>query len=280
MSKNRLITLRKYLTDTRLVASGIVILIVATTGILAPIMTSSDPNALNAQFRLQGPGGDHWLGTDSFGRDLFSRLVYGARLSLMVSVCSVLIGCTIGSAIGLISGYRGGITSMLLMRLVDLLLAFPSILSALFIIAFVGTSVTTLIITIGVLFIPEFARIVHSSVLAVRELDYVSASRALGDTDVRIALRTILPNILAPIAVQFSMALGSAMILESSLSFLGLGPPPPAASWGRMIADASSFLRISAFGLIWPAIAISASVLAFNILGDAIRDRLDPRLRQ
>lgn len=260
--------------------SGIVILIVAIAAVLAPVITSSDPNTLNAQFRLQGPSSEFWLGTDSFGRDLFSRLVYGARLSLIVSLSSVLIGCVIGTTIGLISGYFGGTTSLLLMRLIDLLLAFPTILSALFIIAFVGTSVTTLIVTIGILFVPEFARIVHSSVLAVRELDYVTASMALGNTDLRIAVITILPNIFAPIAVQFSMALGSAMILESSLSFLGLGPPPPSSSWGRMIADASSFLRLSAWGLIWPAITISVSVLAFNILGDAIRDRLDPRLRQ
>lgn len=280
MSRNRLTTLRTYLKDFRLVASGTIILIVVFIGLFAPLLTSSDPEALNAQSRLEGPSSDFWLGTDSFGRDLFTRLVYGARLSLIVSISSVLIGCIFGTAIGMLSGYFGGKTSMILMRLVDLLLAFPSILSALFIIAFVGTSTTTLIVTIGVLFIPEFARIVHSSVLAVRELDYVNASRALGNTDLRITLHTILPNILAPIAVQFSMALGGAMILESSLSFLGLGPPPPAASWGRMIADASSFLRVSAFGLIWPAIAISASVLAFNILGDAIRDRLDPRLRQ
>jgi len=272
--------LKTYFRDYRLLGSGLVVAIVILVSVLAPLITSSDPNALNAQHRLEGPSTDFLLGTDSFGRDLFSRLVYGARLSLTVSLGSVIIGCLIGTTIGLVSGYSGGMTSLLLMRVVDLLLAFPTILSALFIIAFVGTSVTTLIITIGILFIPEFARIVHSSVLAVRELDYVSASRTIGNSNFRIAVRTILPNILAPIAVQFSMALGGAMILESSLSFLGLGPPPPASSWGRMISDASAFLRVSAFGLIWPAIAISLSVLAFNILGDAIRDRLDPRLRQ
>jgi peptide/nickel transport system permease protein len=265
--------------DYRLVLSSLVVVAVIVAAIAAPLIATDNPNALNAQNRLQGPGSDSLLGTDSFGRDIWSRLVYGARLSLTVSFSSVLIGCVIGTAIGLISGYAGGISSLILMRLVDLLLAFPSILSALFIIAFVGTSVQTLIITIGILFIPEFARIVHSSVLSVRELDYVSASKTIGNSDFRIAVRTILPNILAPIAVQFSLALGGAMILESSLSFLGLGPPPPASSWGRMISDASSFLRLSPYPLLWPAIAISGSVLAFNILGDVIRDRLDPRLR-
>lgn len=267
------------LKDYRLVLSALVVIAVIVAAITAPMIATSDPNAMNAQNRLQGPGSDSLLGTDSFGRDLWSRLVYGARLSLTVSVSSVLIGCIVGTAIGLISGYAGGVVSLLLMRVVDLLLAFPSILSALFIIAFVGTGVETLIVTIGILFVPEFARIVHSSVLSVRELDYVSASRTIGNSDFRIAVRTILPNILAPIAVQFSLALGGAMILESSLSFLGLGPPPPASSWGRMISDASSFLRLSPYPLLWPAIAISGSVLAFNILGDVIRDRLDPRLR-
>jgi peptide/nickel transport system permease protein len=279
MSSARIRHVTKALTDYRLVVSSLVVIVVVLAALAAPWIATSDPNSLNAQNRLQGPSTDFLLGTDSFGRDLWSRLVYGARLSLTVSFTSVLIGCAVGTTIGLIAGYAGGVTSLLLMRFVDLLLAFPSILSALFIIAFIGTSVQTLIVTIGVLFIPEFARIVHSSVLSVRELDYVSAAKTVGNSDVRIAVRTILPNILAPIAVQFSLALGGAMILESSLSFLGLGPPPPASSWGRMISDASSFMRLSPYGLIWPAIAISGSVLAFNILGDVIRDRLDPRLR-
>lgn len=279
MTRGSIATLLSLLRDFRLVVASLIILVTLVAALGAPWIAPYDPNAINAQHRLQGPSSEFPLGTDSFGRDVFSRLVYGARLSLTVSVSSVIIGSVVGTLIGLLAGYFGGMTSMILMRIVDLLLAFPSILSALFIIAFVGTDIWTLIVTIGILFIPEFARIVHGAVLSVRELAYVEAARTVGNTDARILALSILPNILGPIAVQISLALGGAMILESSLSFLGLGPPPPTSSWGRMISDAASFMRLSAYPLLWPAATISMSVLAFNILGDVIRDRLDPRLR-
>jgi peptide/nickel transport system permease protein len=270
---------RPYLKPRPTIAFGVVLLIVISA-IAAPLIAFQEPETMNARHRLEGPSWEFLLGTDSFGRDLFSRIVYGARLSLTVSVGSVLIGGIVGTAIGLVAGYFGGFAEILLMRLIDLMLAFPSILSALFVVAFVGTDVSTLIITIGILFIPEFARIVHGAALATRRLDYVDASRTVGNSDTRIMVRTVLPNILAPIAVQVSLSMGSAILLESSLSFLGLGPPPPTSSWGRMIADASSFMRLSPYVVLWPAITIAVVVLAFNILGDVIRDQLDPRLRQ
>jgi peptide/nickel transport system permease protein len=265
--------------DPRLLLAAGVIVLVAIAAIGAPWLTPNDPEAMNARNRLQGPSADFLLGTDSFGRDLLSRIVDGARLSMTVSLGSVAIGSVIGTALGLLSGYFGGATELILMRIVDLLLAFPSILSALFVVAFVGTDLTTLTITIGILFVPEFARIVHGAALATKQLDYVEAARTVGNSDRRIILRTVLPNILAPIAVQVSLAMGGAILLESSLSFLGLGPPPPTSSWGRMVADAASFMRLSPWVLLWPALVIAVAVLAFNILGDVIRDRLDPRLK-
>jgi peptide/nickel transport system permease protein len=265
--------------DPRLVFSVGVILLVIIAAIAAPWLAPQSAETMNAQSRLQPPSSLNWLGTDSFGRDLLSRIVYGARLSLVVSVGSVLIGCSVGTLVGLVAGYFGGGIEMLLMRIVDLLLAFPTILTALFVVAFVGSDIKTLIVTIGILFIPEFARIVHSSVLSTKELDYVEASKTVGNTDLRIMAVTILPNIMAPIAVQVSLALGGAILLESSLSFLGLGPPPPTSSWGRMVADAASFMRLSAYPLLWPSLVIAVVVLSFNILGDVIRDKLDPRLK-
>ncbi|MBA2520582.1 MAG: ABC transporter permease [Chloroflexia bacterium] len=265
--------------DSRLLLATAVVVVIVIAAIGAPVLAPRSPEAMNAGNRLEGPSASFVLGTDSFGRDLLSRIIHGARLSLTVSVGSVLIGTVVGTILGLLAGYFGRTTEMVLMRLVDLLLAFPSILSALFVVAFVGTDVSTLIVTIGILFVPEFARIVHGAVLATKQLDYVEAARTVGNSDPRIMVRAILPNILAPIAVQVSLAMGGAILLESSLSFLGLGPPPPTSSWGRMVADAASFMRLSPFVLIWPAAVIAIVVLAFNILGDVIRDRLDPRLR-
>jgi peptide/nickel transport system permease protein len=219
------------------------------------------------------------LGTDEFGRDLFARIIYGARLTLIVSVASVTIAMLLGTLMGMASAFFGPPTDTILMRLADAVLSFPPILLAIFIVAFWGSSVLNVILVIGLLYTPRFQRIAYSATLSVQENDYIMAARAIGARGTRILVRGILPNILAPVLVQVSLSMGTAILLESGLSFLGLGPPPDIPSWGRSIQQSSRFMSQHAWGVVWPAVVISLTVLAFNILGDALRDRLDPRLR-
>jgi peptide/nickel transport system permease protein len=234
---------------------------------------------MDASSRLQGPGGHYLLGTDEFGRDILSRLIHGARLSLFVSLSSVMIASTLGSALGLTVAYSGGKAELLGMRLIDAVLSFPPILLALFVVVFIGPELRNVILTISVLYMPRFGRVVHGVTLSIKQEEYVEAARAVGSPSWRILSRTILPNVMAPIIVQFSLFMGSAILLESSLSFLGLGPPPPAVAWGRMIAESSPYMHLNSYVIIWPAVVISATVITFNILGDALRDALDPHLR-
>lgn len=265
--------------DPRFWICALFILLITITGSLGTWMWRGDPNAMDPDARLVGPGGTYPLGTDELGRDLLGRLIHGTRLSLIVSLISVAIAATIGCALGLVGAFHGGWVELLAMRFIDFILCFPPIVLAMFIVVFVGPQLRNVIMTIGVLYVPRFARVIHGSTLSVKEQEYVLAARASGSQSWRIMLRTILPNVTAPVIVMFSMSMGSAILLESSLSFLGLGPPPPAVAWGRMIALSSQFMRLNPYAVIWPAIAISTTVIAFNILGDAIRDGLDPRLR-
>jgi len=228
--------------------------------------------------RLAPPSRTFPLGTDEFGRDILSRLVYGARISLTVGCSAVLIAAAGGTLIGTVAGYASGLTEQVLMRFVDGVLAFPAFMLAIFVVVFVGTQLPDLIVTIGVLYLPRFARVAHGMTLATKRLDYVEAARAVGAPDPRILRRAILPSVAAPTIVQMSLALGDAILLESGLSFLGLGPPPPTPTWGRIIAESARFMERSAYVVIWPSLAIAVTVLAFNLLGDAVRDALDPRL--
>ena len=247
--------------------------------ILAPLVAPHSPDAMSAAKRFQGSSREFPLGTDEFGRDILSRLIYGARLSLLVSVASVAIAATLGTVMGTVAGFRGGVTDLGIMRVVDAILSFPAIVLAIFVVVFIGPELQNLILTIGILYLPRFARIVHGVTLLAKHYDYVDAARAMGASDRRILVHAILPNLKAPAMVQISLALGDAILLESSLSFLGLGPPPPAPAWGRIIAQSSRFMHLGAHSMIWPSVVISVTVLAFNVLGDAIRDALDPRLR-
>jgi peptide/nickel transport system permease protein len=254
---------------------GLLVLVAA----LAPVVAPADPNALNPRLKARPPSLVHPLGTDEFGRDIWSRLAHGARITLVVGLASVGLAATAGTALGSVAAYAGRGLEMAIMRAMDGLLCFPPILLGIFVVTFLGPSLGHLILVIGVLYTPRFTRVVHASTLAVREIEYVESARALGASAVRVVALAILPNILAPIFVQASLAMGHAVLLESGLSFLGLGPPPPTPSWGRMVEQSGRFMQLSALPLLWPSAAISVTVLAFNLLGDGLRDLLDPRLR-
>lgn len=253
--------------------------VLALVAVAAPLLAPRDPNALNARAKAQPPSLTHLLGTDEFGRDLLSRLLHGAQITLLVAFASVLLSVVGGTLLGTVAAYAGRRVETAIMRTMDGMLCFPPILLGIFVVTFLGPSIVNLILVIGVLYVPRFTRVVHSSTLAVRELEYVESARALGASSLRIILWAILPNIIAPILVQASLAAGHAILLESGLSFLGLGPPPPAPSWGRMVEQSGRFMQLSVLPLLWPSAAISVTVLAFNLLGDGLRDLLDPRLR-
>ena len=253
--------------------------VLAIGAVGAPVLVGHDPNRLNVRAKAESPSFTHLLGTDEFGRDILSRLAYGARITLLVAAASVLLAAAGGTLLGSVAAYAGRGVETVIMRTMDGMLCFPPILLAIFVVTFLGPSIVNLILVIGVLYIPRFTRVVHSSTLAIRELEYVESARALGASAVRIIGRAILPNILAPIFVQASLAAGHAILMESGLSFLGLGPPPPAPSWGRMVEQSGRFMQLSLLPILWPSAAISVTVLAFNLLGDGLRDLLDPRLR-
>src|SRR5262245_6195014 len=270
---------RRLLRSGQLRAAGPVVALVLVAAALGPSLVAHDPNRLNPRAEAQSPSAAHWLGTDEFGRDLVSRLVHGARITLLVGLASVAVAAAGGTLLGGVAGYAGRGVEAAVMRTMDGLLCFPPILLGIFVVTFLGPSIVNLILVIGVLYVPRFTRVVHASTLAVRELEYVESARALGASAIRVLGRAVLPNIAAPILVQASLAAGHAILLESGLSFLGLRPPPPAPSWGRMVEQSGRFMQLGVLPLLWPSLAISGTVLAFNLLGDGLRDLLDPRLR-
>lgn len=247
--------------------------------LLGPSMAPYPPEQTHVDHLNEAPSADFLLGTDHFGRDLFSRLLYGARLSLAVSVFATAIAVLAGTTIGLMAGYLGGKLESLLMRIVDGMLSFPPILVAIFAIVLLGASTMNLTFTIGVLYVPHVARVARSATLNVRHSEYVEAAHAVGLPTARIILRAVLPNMLSPVFVQAALVMGSAMIVESGLSFLGLGPPPPASSWGRMIQESSRFIQTNPFAILWPSFVLSMTVLSVNILGGFLTDFFDPRHR-
>jgi len=244
----------------------------------APVLSPHDPLAMASRSLLAPPGGPFPLGTDQFGRDLLSRLLYGARVSLAVSFASVVLALAGGGAAGIASGYYGGPIDGLLMRVMDVIFAFPAVLLAIAIMAVAGTAVWTVIVAIGVVYTPQFARVSRAGVLATRGLEYVEAAAAMGAGARRILLRHILPNISAPLIVQTSLSLSLAILTESALSFLGLGTQPPTPSWGNMLAESRRFMALAPWTAVFPGATIATVVLGFNLLGDGLRDLLDPRL--
>jgi peptide/nickel transport system permease protein len=261
-------------------AGGVLILVMLVTAIFAEILQTHDPIATDAAATLASPSADHWLGTDHLGRDIYSRIVHGARVSLIVGVASTLLGSVLGGIIGLLSGYVGGNTDLITQRILDILQGLPLLVLALVMSAALGPAVQNVIIAISIPIIPRAARVIRSSVLSIREMQYVEAARALGVRHLRIAFRHILPNTMGPFIVLCTAQLGSAILVEATLSFLGLGVPEPYPSWGRMLSvSAAEYAQKAPHLVLFPGLAISLAVFGSNLLGDALRDTLDPRLR-
>jgi len=258
---------------------AVVVLFFVLVAVAAPLIAPYEPVATSWSAVRKPPSLEHWFGTDEIGRDVLSRVIFGARASLLAGVVSVCISLACGLPIGLVSGYVGGFLDGLLMRITDALLACPFLILAIALAAFLGPSLTNAMIAIGISAMPAFIRLTRAQVLNAKVEDYVEAARAVGNPHRRIVLRHILPNILAPIMVQATLAIAAAIIAEASLSFLGLGQQPPAPSWGSMLNTAKNFLDQAPWMAMWPGAAIFAVVLAFNLFGDGLRDALDPRHR-
>jgi peptide/nickel transport system permease protein len=271
--------MRQLLKNRRAVVGGIVLFVIIFLAIFAPYVTPYDPVKQNIRNRLQGPSREHIFGTDQFGRDTYTRVVYGARLSLRVGFSSILIAIVVGCLLGLVAGFYGGLLDNIIMRFVDILMALPGFLLALAIVAALGPGLDNVIIAIGISYIPSFARLMRSSVLTIRELDYVSAAEAIGSSDARMIFRHILPNSLNPIIVMATLSLAGAILSAAGLSFLGMGAQPPTPEWGSMISAARPFIRVSHWAVTIPGLAIFTTVLCLNLVGDGLRDALDPRMK-
>jgi peptide/nickel transport system permease protein len=259
------------------------VLIVGTwllTALLAPFIATHDPYDISIVNRLKGPSSDHWLGTDSLGRDTFSRLVFGARTAFQVAIGAVFLGAVFGIPIGAISGFAGRWVDAILMRFMDAIIAFPGRLLAIALVASLGGGLFSLYIALGVNSIPSYARIVRGVVLSQKEKEYVEAARMTGESGLSILFFQVLPNCLSPLLVRLSLDFGNAILAESSLSFLGLGLPPPTASWGVMLKEVTPFLQLQPMAAFFPGLTISLIILGFNLLGDGLRDVFDPRQYQ
>ena len=257
----------------------IIIILTVLSALLAPIIAPLEPEAMDFDYLLSGLSSEHLLGTDQLGRDTLSRLIYGARIALLVSIGSIGLGVLIGVPLGLIAVYFGGWTDDIIMRLMDSLVVFPSLLIAVALAAALGGSVTTIIIAIGVANVPWMARVIRSQGLSIREMDFVAAAEAGGMSPARIIFRHILPNSLAPVIVQSTLSMGYAVLVEATLGFIGVGVRPPTPTWGNMLYDAFPMLEQQPMLSIFPGLAIFLLVLSFNFVGDALRDVLDPRLK-
>ncbi|MDU0205997.1 MULTISPECIES: nickel transporter permease [Paenibacillus] len=259
---------------------GYVILFYFLVAIFAPLLAPYDPYHIDLVNKLKPPSVEHWMGTDDKGRDVLSRLIVGTRLSLSVGFVAVFIGAFFGIVLGLFAGYYGKWVDTIIMRVIDVLLAFPGILLALAIVSALGPSLINVMIAIGVFSIPMFARIVRGSTLSVKKLEYIDAIRSLGASDMRIIFVHIFPNILSPIIVQATLRLATAILSAAGLSFLGLGAQPPLPEWGAMLSNGRDFLFTVPYLALFPGLAISTLVIGFNVFGDGLRDALDPRMKQ
>jgi len=260
-------------------AGGLLVIVLMVAALFADVFATHNPVRTSTHV-LVAPGAEFWLGTDNLGRDLYSRVVHGARISLVVGLTSTLLGAVVGGLIGLISGYVGGTVDLLAQRVMDIMQALPILVLALVLAAALGPSLTNTVIAISVVIAPRAARVVRASVLAIREFVYVESARALGVSHARVAWRHILPNTFGPFIVLVTAQLGGAILAEAALSFLGLGVPEPYPSWGRMLSIAAAeYAQKAPWLVIYPGLAISLAVFGTNLLGDALRDSLDPRLR-
>ena len=261
------------------VAGLVLLVLLALVAVFAPLLPLQDPIQIDPIHALYSPGTPFLFGSDQYGRDVLSRVVYGGRVSLVVGPIAVGIGIVPGVVTGLLAGYYAGWVDVILMRLIDIMLAFPGILLALGIVAVLGPSLTSLMIAVGISSIPTYARLTRGSVLSARQNLYVDAARVVGARDGEILIRHILPNVVAPVIVVATLGVGAAILVAATLSFLGLGSQPPTAEWGRMLSEGRQYLREQWWIATFPGLAIMLTVLALNMLGDGLRDALDPRLR-
>ena len=258
---------------------GSIVILLLLLALLAPLLAPFDYDSQNLPQRLMPPDRNHWFGTDELGRDIFSRVLYGSRISMLVGVSVVGFASGIGLFVGILAGFYGGWIDDVLMRVADVLMAFPGILLAIALVAFWGPGLEKLILALVIVGWVGYARLVRGQILKVKELDFVKVARSLGGTDLHIILRHLIPNIIQPVLVQASIGIAGAILAEASLSFLGLGVPPPLPSWGAMLNDARSHLFDAPHLVLFPALSTMTAVLAFNLLGDGLRELLNPRLR-
>lgn len=256
--------------------------VVVTVVVLAPVLAPADPLAQNIASRMQPLGtAGHLLGTDELGRDVLSRLMYGAQVELLIALAATLLACMVGTALGVLGAYFGGIAEILTMRgVIDVILAFPPIILALLAVTIHGPGLPTLIVAMGFLFVPTFARIAYGQTLTVKRLEYVEAAHVFGARTLVTLIKVILPNIVSPLIVQFSLTIAESILLESGLSYLGLGVVPPAPSWGAMVAQGQRYMSSEPAALLIPSAAVIFTILAFGLLGDALRDYFDPKSRK
>lgn len=260
------------------VAGLVVVVLVAGMAVFAPLLAPYDPDRVNLRARMQPPSAQHWLGTDEVGRDILSRVIWGARPSLAVGLVSVLMASVVGVTLGLVAGYFGGRLDALLMRVIDMILAFPLLLLALIILALFGQTLFNIMLAVAIASVPQYARVTRGSVLAVREVEFVEAIGALGAGKLRVLLRHVLPNVAAPIIVLATVRVAAAIVIEAALSFLGFGDPT-AATWGNIVATGRPYLESAPWISTLGGLVITITVLGLNLLGDGLRDAMDPRLR-
>jgi peptide/nickel transport system permease protein len=253
-------------------------LLIVALALLANQVAPYDPTALNARHRLEGPSTDFRFGTDRLGRDILSRVVHGARSSLGIAATSVAVSLLMGSTLGLFAGYFGGVLDLVIGRIMDVLFSFPALLLAIAVAAMLGPGVRNAALAIAVVYTPLFARVIRGPVISERHRDYVLAARVIGASHATIIYRHILPNVVSPIIIQASAALSTAILIEAALSYIGLGTQPPAPSWGTMLSEGRTFLEMAPWMSIFPGLAIALTVLAFNLVGDGLRDAFDPTL--
>jgi peptide/nickel transport system permease protein len=280
MMSSRMGGVREFLRNRFAIAASIFILAILVLAILAPLLAGYDPASTDSKSVLTPPSREHIFGTDRLGRDIFSRIVYGARISLAIGFIAVGIASIIGVLIGAIAGYYGGFIDYLLMRFVDIMLCFPTIFLILAVISILEPSIINIMVIIGATGWMGIARLVRAQVLTLKERDYVSAARVMGAKDSRIILKHLIPNAIGPVLVSATLGIGGAILMESALSFLGIGVQPPTPSWGNILMDGRSTLGVAWWLTVFPGIFIFFTVLSYNILGEALRDILDPRLKE
>jgi len=272
-------TWRSFRKNKIAVVGMIIVLTFIILAIAAPLITKEGINEQDLANRLQSPSSEYWLGTDDFGRDIFSRIIYGARVSLWVGFSSVIGSIIVGCFLGIIAGYYGRWVDTIISRFFDIMLAFPSILLAIAIVAVLGPSLRNALIAIAIINVPNFGRLIRSKVLSVKEEEYITSARAVGLKDARILFSHILPNSMAPVIVQGTLAIATAILEAAALGFLGLGAQPPTPEWGKMLADSKNYIQSAPWTMIFPGLAIMLTVLGFNLMGDGLRDAMDPKMK-